>query len=104
MQACQGPPVDTWACSCAKARLTQLSNQRAVESPHRCCIAQIVPWFNFSVPGAMHLMVLTLTAASAFGCYLAAVITDPGACAPKYTPIVVYQSSRACNHTPTHAF
>lgn len=42
---------------------------------------QIVPWFSFSVPGAMHLMVLTVTAAAAFGCYVAAVVTDPGACA-----------------------
>ena len=50
--------------------------------------AQIVPWFSFSVPGAMHLMVLTVTAASAFGCYLAAVITDPGACASIPSPMV----------------
>ncbi len=39
-----------------------------------------MPWFSFSVPGAMHLMVLTVTAGAAFGCYVAAVITDPGAC------------------------
>jgi len=39
-----------------------------------------VPWFSFSVPGAMHLMVLSVTAGAAFGCYVAAVITDPGAC------------------------
>ena len=65
------------------------------------CPTQIVPWFSFSVPGAMHLMVLTLTAGAAFGCYLAAVITDPGACV-HLALCRLYQSfgRYICGHQP----
>ncbi len=58
----------------------------AVSSAECSSPPQIVPWFSFSVPGAMHLMMLTVTAGAAFGCYVAAVVTDPGACASACAP------------------
>lgn len=55
-----------------------------VESLNAACFLQIVPWFSFSVPGALHLGLLSISTGLALFCLLAAVINDPGSCASPF--------------------
>ena len=55
--------------------------------PDAGCAVQIVPWFSFSVPGALHLGLLTASTALAVACLLIAVANDPGACVSPAPPL-----------------
>ena len=68
-----------------------------------CCgsAMQIVPWFNYSVPGALHLMVLTVNTALAVGCLVAAVVSDPGSCVSHLALLIGSGKRRSHCMTPS---
>jgi hypothetical protein len=39
---------------------------------------QILPWYSFTVPGMLHLLVLTASTGLALRCYFLCMFTDPG--------------------------
>lgn len=54
------------------------SHALAAASCTRVSCKQILPWYSFTVPGMLHLMLLSASTSLALRCYFLCMFTDPG--------------------------